>query len=116
VSAPTGPEAPPRVRALHTLAARWHEQARGPRSVYHLPLSALLLHGLTYDADSPPALDILLGVLATVEGWLEAAGDATGATEEPILRVPKLEAMMLSRRVAVALELLRREGEGEDPR
>src|SRR5262249_18054587 len=95
-----------RARALGRLSARWNRQrTEGQRlPIEELPLSALLLHGLTYTADEGPALDILGAIAEPVEGWEKAAT----IDDEGSVAVTVGELMMLARRLEVAMELIRR--------
>ena len=67
---PSPPASQPRrarQRPVPKLLGAWKAEAAegGQTNVYRLPLSALLLSGLTYDADEGPALDVLSGVIAS---------------------------------------------------
>jgi hypothetical protein len=96
----------PKARAVRRLSRTWHRQASVPyekrKTIYDLPLPAVLLTGITISEDEGPVLDALAGLYDTIDGWRRAAGDVD------VVSVSLAEVMMVARRVDVVRELIRR--------
>ena len=113
--APSAPASQPRrgpSLPLRRLAKTWKGQRDpdAPKALQDLPLSAVLLSGLTISADEGPAIDVLHGCFETIDGWRRSR-----AEDADTIEVSLAEVMLLARRLDVAMELIRR-GAGAFPK
>jgi hypothetical protein len=105
VSAPANANGRRRRPASRRLLDLWERQACSEtfKNTDELPLAAVLLSGLTLGADEGPGLDVLAGIDATVEGWI-----ALGDPDDITIRVSKADLILLTHRLDVAIELVKR--------
>jgi hypothetical protein len=93
-----------RTRAVRSLTRRWNHQRVHRKPLEELPLSALLLSGLTIQADEGPAVDILEAVHDTLD---ELKVDAMGKDKRTV-RISVTDLTQIMARIEVAAELVRR--------
>jgi hypothetical protein len=105
-----GAKPPVRASSYARLSKTWKKQIIDERAPEKLPLSALLLRGLTGGVDGDPVEDILRAVESELEVWQRAACNSHGGS---FIDLDATDIERMLRRVGVARELASRRAADE---